>query len=143
MKIIKVIKIFLKATNKEKREIIKYFYKKEKQKFVNYFLGFVDVNKYYIDDIDGNTQLYKISIIAGKYGKGVWFSQISAEHIFDIIDKLKETNVSNVRFKLFVDYGCGAYQNYIFNKYQQKCLLKELEKIMQTEKIYCENQEMK
>ncbi|WP_434577128.1 hypothetical protein [Thermoanaerobacterium thermosaccharolyticum] len=140
MKIVKIIGIFLKATGKEKREIIKYFYKKAKQRFVNYFLGFVDINKYYIDDIDGNTKLYKISIIAGKYGKGVCFSQISAEHINNIMNKLKE---KKSKLELTIDYGCGTYQTYTFNKYQQKCLLKELEKIILTEKIYCENQEMK
>ncbi|MBP2070866.1 hypothetical protein J2Z80_000364 [Thermoanaerobacterium butyriciformans] len=32
MKIIKIIKIFLKASNKDKKEIVKYFYKKEKTK---------------------------------------------------------------------------------------------------------------
>jgi hypothetical protein len=140
MKIIKIIVIFLKASNKDKKEIIKYFYKKKKQKFIDYFFGFAVVNKYYIDDLKGNIALYRFSIMAGRFGKGVLFSQISAKRIKGIIDALKERKP---KLELTINYGCGAYQTYIFNRYQQKCLLKELEEIVRTEKIYYENQEMK
>jgi len=48
------------------------------------------VNKYYIDDLKGNIELYKISIMAGRFGKGVLFSQLSARRINDIVNALKE-----------------------------------------------------
>jgi hypothetical protein len=135
MRIIKIIKIFLQASNKDKKEIIKYFYKKKKQKLIDYFFGFAVVNKYYIDDLKGNGALYRFSIIAGRFGKGVLFSQLSARRVNDIIDALKE---SKPKLELTIEYGCGAYQTYIFNRYQQKCLLKKLEEIVRTEKIYYE-----
>ncbi|MBP2070865.1 hypothetical protein [Thermoanaerobacterium butyriciformans] len=89
------------------------------------------MNKYYIDDLKGNIELYKISIMAGRFGKGVLFSQLSARRINDIVNALKE---KKTKFELTIDYGCGAYQTYIFNRYQQKCLLRELEEIIKTEK---------
>lgn len=49
--ILKITKIFLKASWKDKKEIIKYFYNNAKKRFIDYWLGSVDV---YVQDIQGN-----------------------------------------------------------------------------------------
>lgn len=107
-----------------------------KQKFIDYWFGFLNVNKYYIYDTNMNKQLYEISILAGIRGKGVWFSGLLACQIFNIVDELRKAINSNKKFRLHVSYGIYSYLDCTFNKYQQKLLLKELEQIIRTEKIY-------
>ena len=134
--IIKFLKAFVKASNKERREFFRYIFKRTKERFINYWFGYVSVYKQYIRDLDGKEKLHTFSIIVGKHGKGQWFSELDASKIQTLIDSIKSKN--NKCFWLHLNLGCGAYQEYLFDKYQTKLLLQQLEKIVNEEEIYIE-----
>lgn len=129
------IKAFIKASHEERMEFFKYIFKRTKEKFVNYWLGYVDVLRYYIYTGD-KKKLYTFSIIAGRYGKGVWFSELNATDIPKLIETIKQGLMKPLQ--LYVDYGYGGtvYNEYVFNKRQTRLLLQQLEQTMAEEEIY-------
>lgn len=112
---------------------LKFTFDKLKQNFIDYWFGYVSIVKNYIHCEDGVQRLDSFAIIVGKHRVGQWFSDISPKNIQTLIDNIK--NNKNKYFNLYLNLGCSAYQDYKFNKYQQKLLLKELEKLQQ-EKMY-------
>lgn len=141
--IFKIIKIFLQAPCKSKIEIIKYFYTRLKERFIDYWLGTVSVIGQDIhcenNQKEWEKKLYTFSIIAGQYGRGVWFSEIPASKISQIIEQLKEAQ--GKRFQLHIDYGCGVFNEYTFNKRLTKLLLEQLEELSKQEIYYEESEE--
>jgi len=121
--VFKVIKAFLKASWKDRVEVIQYIFNNFKERFINYWFGRVSVHGQDIHD-GGVKKLYTYSIIAGQYGRGVWFSDLKGSGLFNIIEKVKQSQGN--RFQLHVDYGCGAYNEYIFNKRLTRLLLDQL-----------------
>lgn len=133
-KIFQFIGAFLKASNKERLEFIQFIMKRAKQSFIDYWLGHVSVSRHHIVCIDETDKLYTISIIAGRFRRGAWFSNIDAKNIPDIYKSLKECKTKY--FQLYLDMGVGCYLDYNFNRFQQKLLLKELGTILEEEEIY-------
>lgn len=135
---VKFLKAFIKATHKERVEFFKYVFQRVKERFIDYWLGYVSVNRNYIYKTNGEKQLKTFSIIAGKHGKGQWFSQLDANNIQTLIDTIRNGNTKY--FNLHVSLGCSAYQEYTFDKRQTKLLLQQLEQIVDEEEIYVEDQ---
>jgi hypothetical protein len=131
-----IIKAFIKASPKDKVEIIKYFAQKAKQNFIDYWFGYVLITPKYIHCIDDVERLYSLSVIVGKHRKGQYFSDIEPSNIQMLIDNIQSNTLRY--FKLHVDLGCSAFQEYTFNKYQCKLLLKELNKLKEQE-VYVES----
>jgi len=121
--VLKIIKAFLKASWKDKVEFIQYIFNNLKERFINYWLGSVSVIGQDIHD-GGVKKLYTYSIIAGQYGKGVWLSDLKGSGIFDVIEKVKEAQ--GKKFQLYLNYGYGAYNEYVFNERLTRLLLDQL-----------------
>jgi hypothetical protein len=136
--IIKFIKAFIKATHQERMDFFKWICKKARERFIDFWFGYVEVTRNYISTDEGE-KLYTVSIIAGKHGKGQWFKPIDIASIKKI---LKHLNKNKKYFDLCIDLGCSAYQEYTFNKYQQKQLFKKLETMLSEEVIYIEDDEL-
>ena len=135
--IINFIKAFVQASNKERIEFFRYVFKRIKERFIAYWLGDVSVFRHYISSHEfKKDKLYTISIAVSRFKKGVWFSDIDAKEIQNIINGIK--NKPAKKFLLHQNMSCG-YLEYIFNSFQQKLLLNELEKILKEEDIYIES----
>ncbi len=113
------------------------FIKRIKQRFIKYWLGDVLVTKQNILCNDYKNRLYEFRIIPSRFRQAHWFGELDPKMIPELITKLE---LNKKRFNLHIDYGCGAYQDYTFNKYQQKLLLEDLRKLV-NEEIYDENKE--
>lgn len=133
----KAIKLFLKLNWKEKCEVIQCLFNNYKERFIDYWLGNVSVIDQDIYD-DGVKKLYTYSIIAGQYGKGVWFSDLKASDLPKVIEKVKESQ--GKKFNLYVSYGCGVSNEYTFNKRLTRLLLNLLLELNKRE-IYIDEYE--
>jgi hypothetical protein len=104
-------------------------------RFKDYWLGTAPVCKHYIyGDWPEEKRLHTISIVPSLRRKGAWFKDIPGEQI----SKMVNTLCKKPKFQLHIDYGCGTYLEYIFNKYQQRILKKSLEDILRDEIVYIE-----
>lgn len=104
-----------------------------KKKVLEYWCGFVDVNENHITlDDDGHKRRFilSLSIITGRKHKGHWFSNISRQMCEELI---ADWNEKKKRYRLHIDLGGGAYQDYTFNRYQKDILLKKLMESLQKE----------
>lgn len=112
--------------------------KRLKQKSINYWFGEVSVRKNYITCLDKIQRLYTISITAWRFKQATLLTEMDTCCILDILTKL-ETYPK--KFHLRLEHGCGVFQEYTFNKYQQKILLEKLKNILETEEFYNEDKE--
>lgn len=113
-------------------------FQKLKTKFIKYWLGDVTVSKHYISCLDKKDKLYTISIIPSKFKQATWFSNIDTKTIADIINKLE---LQNKYFYLKINHDSNIFQEYTFNRHQQKLLLTELKNIVKNEDFYIEEKE--
>lgn len=109
-----------------------------KQRIIDYWFGDVSVSKQYIYCQDGKRMVHTISVIPSRFRKATWYRDIDIDITNKLIAMLKDCK-KKLEFRL--DYGCGMYQQYMFNKHQQKILLKKLTELIQTEEFYVENDE--
>lgn len=131
-----LLKIFIKASWQDKARIIAYICRSIIQRLSEYWLGSVSVIRDHIWTGPDQKELYQVSIIAGRFGRGSWLSGIGADRIPVIIEQMKS---HSGRFLLHIDYGL-AFNEYLFSEYLKKKLLGQLEQIIQEEKLYIERE---
>lgn len=116
----------------------KYFIKCLKeipQDLKDYWIGYVDVRTQdilcggYGTDEENHHELYKASIICGRFGKGQWFFHIDREICEQLVNDWEFSNKKN--FHLHLDLGGGMYQQYIFSKNQKDMLIKQLKPLLE------------
>lgn len=112
--------------------------KRFKKKFIDYWIGFVDVtpDMIYGSWPEGSNRLLSISIIACKHKKGSLISDMPATKIDSIIEKLGKKK----KLQITLYYGCNAYQECILNKFQQKLLKNKLQELKDKWIIYIDDE---
>lgn len=134
-------------TTKEKIKFIKEYFS-EQTKYIleclkeipsnlkDYWIGHVDVNTKdilccgYGTDEPSHKELYEISIICGKHGKGQWFSHIDKSIVEQLVNDWEFSDKKKYYFHL--DLGCGMSQRYIFSKRQKDMLIEQLKPLLNT-----------
>jgi hypothetical protein len=111
---------------------------KLRNKFINYWLGEVSVYKNYINCLDKKDKLDTISITPCRFRKATLLTKMDTPYISKIIQDI-EAYPKYLHLRL--EHGEGIFQEYTFNKHQQKILLKELKNIIETEEFYEEDKE--
>jgi hypothetical protein len=126
---------FIKAPMKDKISILRIIYKDKKERFINYWFGYVEVKTQgiMVVDFDKETKnpLYEVSIVVGMHGRGQWFSHIDLDTIKQILEKTEGFN--GKYFHLTIDLGSGMSQDYLFTKRQIKMLIPKLEELLDKE----------
>jgi hypothetical protein len=126
---------FMKAPLKDKKELISLIYNDKKERFIDYWFGYVEVKTQdiMVVDYDDETKnpLYEASINVGRHGTAQWFSHLDLDVIKQIIEKTK--NCTSKYFNLHIDFGGSMYQEYIFTKRQLKMLIPQLEELLDKE----------
>lgn len=133
-----------KLSLSEKLSAFKEYFSEENKyivkKIKDYWIGYVDVHTqdiFVCDDENrsGHNELYEISIIAGKHGRGQWFSHIGKNIVEQLVNDWEFSEKKE--FELHLDLGCGAYQRYTFSKKQKDMLIEKLKPLI--EKKWYEN----
>lgn len=106
----------------------------KKEKFHDYWVGYVSVytNDIYVLDSNntsGHDELYEVSILAGRKGDGQTFSGIGRELIQEIVEKWESS--PKKRYHLHISLGGGAYQEYTFSRKQKEMLIAQLKPLLQ------------
>ena len=124
---------------KEKINCIKnYLFLKTKYIFEclkDYFFGYVYVKQQdilcggYGTNEPSHKELYEISIICGRFGKGQWFSHVGKEICKQLVNELKISDKKNFYLQIYL--GGGIYQQYIFSKKQKDILINQLEPLLE------------
>lgn len=125
------IKKFMEASAKVKKDVIKEIVLDKvgnaKKSFIEYWFGFVDVNENHITSVvDGehHESILSLTIITGRKQEGQFFSNISKQLCEELIESWNSSQKK--RYHLHIDLGGGAYQDYVFNRYQKKILIRKL-----------------
>lgn len=108
---------------------VKNIFKKLKNKFIEYWIGFVIVNPHYIYT-KGTKQLYYIDLYIGKYKKAYSFSGVGKEALEQIVNDWKYDNSKGFNFHLDYDYG---YQDYTLTRIHKDILVAKLEDYLSKE----------
>lgn len=98
-----------------------------------YWGGYVDVRTqdilvYYVEDKQGHTELYELSIVCGRYNRGQYFSHIGRDTAERIVRALEFSG--RKKFRLCLKSGDGVSQSYSFSKRQKDVLMEQLKPLL-------------
>ncbi len=73
-------------------------------------------------------EIYEVSIICGKHGKGQLFSRIDKSIVEQLVNDWEFWDKKN--YYLYLDLGGGMSQSYNFSKRQKNMLIKQLKQVL-------------